>query len=1309
MKAEISTTAAGVDTNPFPGLRPFREDEEYLFFGRETQVDAMVDKLALTRFLAVVGASGSGKSSLVNCGLRPALHGGLMASAGTAWRMAQFRPGSHPIRAMAHALARDGVLFRDYQAGSLSLAEIIDTTLHMSKLGLIDIYEQANLGEGINLLVVVDQFEELFRYRQLGAGSQEHANRATATATAFVNLLLEARAQSTHPIYIVLTMRSDFLGDCSQFPGLAEAINAGQYLVPRLSRDERREAITGPVAVGGAEISPVLLTRLVNDVGDNPDQLSILQHAVNRTWARWRNGGAGKGALDLTHYEAIGTMARALDQHAEKAYADLPTTRQQQICEKLFKGLTDKATDSRGVRRPTTLGTLCALTDATEAEVTAVIDVFRKPSRSFLMPPAGEPLEPDTVIDISHESLMRVWQRLMTWSDEEAQSAQMYRRLADAATRYAVGKSSLWRDPDLQLALDWREQNQPNETWASRYAAGFDAVCTFLQESEAAHAAELKKEQDRLQAETERKAQERELEQAKALADAQRRRADDQAAARVRQQRLVWGLLVVALVAFSAAGFGSYQKRVAEKQRGIAQGQTRIAEEQTRIAEAARAAAENQQRDAFNNATRAQQQATLAERNRLEAEKSTDVAIFQTERAEAQARLLRQQGKDLELAVLVARLESIPEARVDARLQLAAEIARRRLEPETQSGLLKRLFLTAAPREVTWPAEFSEGILSMAISRDDQRLFAVAKDRLRLVDLTSGRERASMPLSEYPGFDGDSKRPMLLTSGDKLLMVWNKTASVVDGHSLRVIAPPISGVTAFTASGDGTRAAFLVQSQAVKICDLTTDCKSIAEHDDVKDLSPEDLELSEDGKSLVIIQRANNEGSKIALFDAVPWKRRKVRAFRDIDKLSMSVDKDHVHVCTPDALRRYDAFDYSLDETIVRRFAPASAENCRFFGERTVSTHADGVVRVWDSTGTLVTQASARVKGAFQMALGDATLVAAEGGSVQAWDIRSYGRRNARLEGLPLLALSESLELATYIAPSSAERNELSLATLQAAEPEKRWSWPIDEDSRIVNAAISSDDRFVVVTKASPGGQTSMIILNARGRAPDIVLREFPGKSFVLFASASEVLAFDQAKTDKSKKDQSKAEESETEEPKAVIVSLKNWAESRVDISRLRLDAASAAAFSRDGRRLAVASRGENGTSSVVKVFEWPEMKRIPGELMHLADVTNLSFNADGNSLLTSTGEGTTHLWDVATGKETLRIPAPGRQGIRAIFTRSGEVAILDESGLTVLPSRPDGLVTEACRRVSRNLTEPEWALVVGKGIAYQKTCPSRP
>jgi hypothetical protein len=205
---------------------------------------------------------------------------------------------------------------------------------------------------------------ELFRYRKFGTSAHRAEYGVGEDATAFVNLRLEAGAQRPCPIYV-----ADFLGDCAQFFGLPEAINKGQYLVPRMSRDERRAAIAMPALVGGAEIAPVLLTRLGNDIGDNPDQLSILQHALNRTWANWAEQTGGKGPLDLAHYEAIGTMAHALDAHAEEAYAALGSETRKALCEKLFKALTDKGMDIRGVRRPTQLGTLCELAEATEAEI----------------------------------------------------------------------------------------------------------------------------------------------------------------------------------------------------------------------------------------------------------------------------------------------------------------------------------------------------------------------------------------------------------------------------------------------------------------------------------------------------------------------------------------------------------------------------------------------------------------------------------------------------------------------------------------------------------------------------------------------------------------------------------------------------------------------------------------------------------------------------------------------------------------------------------------------------------------------------
>lgn len=473
----VSTTLE----NPFPGLRPFHEDEEHLFFGREHQVDRMVDKLAATRFLAVVGTSGTGKSSLVNCGLKPALHRGLMASAGTSWRMIQFRPGGSPIRSMAQAFAQEPGFLGEEDPRGLSLLQIAQSTLRMSSLGLADLYRFARLAPGTNLLVVVDQFEELFRYSK--AAGATSPDGVSGDAIAFVNLLLEPLSHSEYPIYIVLTMRSDFLGECSKFDGLPEVINESQYLVPRLTRDERRAAIAGPVRVVGGELNPVLLTRTINDVGDNPDQLSIMQHAINRTWAHWQQDRHGEGVVSLEDYEAVGTMARALDEHADEAYGELEPGRQRTLCEKVFKALTDRGTDARGIRRPMPFQTLCAVVGATPEELTPVLKVFRDPSRSFLMPPLTDALEAGTVIDISHEILMRVWERLKRWADEEAQSASTYRRLAESAELFAVGKEALLRNPGLQAALNWQYTQTPNAAWAQLYRGGFDNAIEFLKTS----------------------------------------------------------------------------------------------------------------------------------------------------------------------------------------------------------------------------------------------------------------------------------------------------------------------------------------------------------------------------------------------------------------------------------------------------------------------------------------------------------------------------------------------------------------------------------------------------------------------------------------------------------------------------------------------------------------------------------------------------------------------------------------------------------------------------------------------------------
>ena len=243
---------------------------------------------------------------------------------------------------------------------------------------------------------------------------------------------LEATQQRELPIYVVLTMRSDFIGDCARYRGLPEAVTNALYLIPRMTRDQRRAAIVEPVRVGGGSIAPRLVVRLLNDVGDDPDQLPILQHALMRTWDYWQAHGGSERPIDIDDYLAIGGMADALSQHADEAYDGLPDDRHRAIAKRVFQALSEKGLDNREARRPTTVGKLAQLVDVPIADIIRVVEDFRAPGRSFPMPAQGV-LDRLSVIDISHESLIRGWRRMRQWVEEEAESAREYRRLAETS------------------------------------------------------------------------------------------------------------------------------------------------------------------------------------------------------------------------------------------------------------------------------------------------------------------------------------------------------------------------------------------------------------------------------------------------------------------------------------------------------------------------------------------------------------------------------------------------------------------------------------------------------------------------------------------------------------------------------------------------------------------------------------------------------------------------------------------------------------------------------------------------------------
>ncbi len=775
--------------NPFPGLRPFTQEEDYLFFGREEQTIELLQRLGSNRFVAVVGTSGSGKSSLVRCGLLSELLGGKMLQAGASWEVAVTHPGGNPLALLAESLVEADLYDREEE----NVRENLLATLSRSHFGLVEAVKQSDLGADTNFLLVVDQFEEIFRFHEAGQTQREMANE-------FVSVLLEAVAQTEVPIYVVLTMRSDFIGECGQFEGLAEMVNRGEFLIPRLSREQYKRVIEGPIKVAGGQIAPRLLQRLLNDLGNQADQLPCLQHALMRTWDVWAVRG-DSDALDLDDYQCVGKMAQALSLHADEVYESLASDRQRELCRGMFQALTVQESDQRGIRRPQRLGALAKILEVSSDELLPIIDAYRHRGVTFLMPPEDVELTDQTIIDISHESLMRVWTRLRHWVEEEAQAAGIYRRLSESAGLHEQGKAGLFRDPELGIALAWREAKHPNQVWAERYRPGFETAMRFLDDSQRASVAE----EEALEA-----ARQRELEQAQQLAEAQKLRLELQQRSASKLRKLIGGLAVVAAVAGLACVAALVANNRANELAKVATKEAASALEAKQATEVALDQVESQKTQVENSLAKAER----AERVALDAEQRGRHLLYATDMQLAAqlwqddqvgAKQLRDQlaahvpkdDKDdlrgFEWYYSQHLVDSSAEvfAGDDAEVMVSALTSEGQLVCMDRNFQLRRWDREAA-REIGSTLDLADGREAGAgtLSRDG-RLAAVVIDKsVRLFDTATGKQ--TVPLaSPTPALDlifsPDGR--MLVTVQDKIQW-WNT-------QSGQLIASQNSGITSF--------------------------------------------------------------------------------------------------------------------------------------------------------------------------------------------------------------------------------------------------------------------------------------------------------------------------------------------------------------------------------------------------------------------------------------------------------------------------------------------------------------------------------
>ena len=608
---------------PYRGLEVFEEKHARFFFGREAQVDwllshrlaPMVESSHARRFLAILGPSGSGKSSLALAGLIPALKTGKVeGSAG--WLIVVFRPGSNPLESLAIELSRAGLAESSAAAIQGLISSLLKdrTTLHLTA-------RLALKAPAARLVVLADQFEEIFTLC-----NDEVLRRA------LIENLLHAATVVGGPVLVLLTMRVDFLGKCTADPDLAAALSDGQELVGPMSKEELRLAIERPAELAGCTLEPGLTDLLLQDVQGQAGALPLLEYTLLELW-RERQG----NRLSIAAYNGMGKVQGALEHRADAVLEGFRSRPGElEICRRIFLRLTQPGEGTEDTKRRAAFDELIA----SEAERPAVEEVVRKLADARLITtegregtarageqtgetegrrhPAQQPGEGHSscYVEVAHEALIRGWKQLRQWIDADRAGLRTHRQLTEAARdwlEHGRDESYLYLGSRLVVAREWSESHAPDLNLLER---------EFL---DASLALRRRHENEKLEAAR------RLAEEAQAREEAERKRAEDAEAAAKRQRRLSrWALLAAVLAGVLAVAAGIQTRREA-----------RARDDATKAADKefeARKQAEQNEKLAKSNETLVKTNEQLAQSEAHKARREAD---------RARALLLNTQAKDL--------------------------------------------------------------------------------------------------------------------------------------------------------------------------------------------------------------------------------------------------------------------------------------------------------------------------------------------------------------------------------------------------------------------------------------------------------------------------------------------------------------------------------------------------------------------------------------------------------------------------------------------------------------------------------------
>ena len=592
------------EKNNLKGLLPYQEEDHQTFYGREKEVENLLQIIQKNKLITLTGVSGSGKTSLINAGLIPRLKKGFLGQAGKEWSICKFRPGVNPIENMIAALTNSGILKKDYRANTEDFANYKKIIEDDKNLSLSKIYRDSEIYNQRNLLIVVDQLEDIFVFEKI-------IKEKNSDDQLLLDIISRTVRFKETSIYFLICLQTEYISELTNYASLQELFSKSQYTIQNIGSSGLKTLIKNNFTSNGIGFDSSAFNHILEKSTQDLSLLPNIQFLLYCLFNKYKD----KDSVTNEMISEIGGVENVIGNKFENLFQSLSETDQTNF-EKIVKATInfEKNEDSD---LSNSFGQILNISGVERSNSNELIKLFKNElgesieffenKISGVQRKNNKSINLDDIIGFNYEK-NRNWKREQDWIEEEKLAFQNYSEYALQTQKYSIGEISLLNSPELEMAVNWRNSNSIDENWAKKYSLNFSKTINYINESEKFFNRNKEKEEQRIK----------------------------------RKRRITRNIIIgfsCLTIIIAIIGFNAYLSEQKAKE------QSEIAAKESIAAKRAQAQAEASEKDAKKEKENADIQRIKAEKARLNAEKATIFARKSLEKARRSAKEAEEQRK----------------------------------------------------------------------------------------------------------------------------------------------------------------------------------------------------------------------------------------------------------------------------------------------------------------------------------------------------------------------------------------------------------------------------------------------------------------------------------------------------------------------------------------------------------------------------------------------------------------------------------------------------------------------------------------